>query len=210
MKGVIILFGLTFKDIKKCFTVLDEVKLEDLYPLRSDQELTAWKFSFDDNVLWLPVSNLLEVTDFAAAYKLLLNAELYNVYNDYEVYGDEVGLVNKALGITNEKIVKTDDEKNTCINVNLATIKPKHFDDEAIEKKNHIGIFFNDCVEPLREDNMYNEIVIVVKGSITEIAAYLFRVQMELISKTRRVLCNKVYQCNNLALIKFKVFRKEE
>ena len=118
--------------------------------------------------------------------------------------------MNKALGITNEKIVKTDDEKNDCINVNLATIKPKHLDDEAIEKKHHIGIFFNDCIEPLREDNKYNEIIIIVKGEIAEIGAYLFRVQMDLTSSNRRVLCSNVYQCNDFALIKFNVIRKEE
>ena len=205
------MFGLTFKDLKKYFNVLPEVTLKDIYPIRSDKDLTAWKFSFDDdNVLFLPVSNILDVIDYAAAYKLLTNAGLYNVMNDYEVYGDEVGIVNKALGITNEKIVKTDDEKNACISVNLATIKPKHLDDEEIEKKNHIGIFFNDCIEPLREDNKYDEIIIVVKGEITEIGAYLFRVQMDLTDRNKRVLCSNVYQCNDFALIKFNVIRKGE
>lgn len=205
------MFGLTFKDLKKYFVVLDEVTLQDIFPIRTENELTAWKFSFDDsNVIWLPVSNIVDVVDYASAYKLLINGELYNVFNDYEVYGDEVGLVNKALGITNETIVKTDLEKNDCINYNKASIMNKHTDDEIIEKKNHIGIFFNDVFEALREDNQYNEVIIIVKGSITEIGAYLFRVQMELSTSKKQILCSKVLQCNDFALIKFKIVRKEE
>jgi len=204
------MFGLTFKDLKKYFTVLSNVTLEDVYPIRSDQDLTAWKFSFDDNVVFLPVSNMTDVIDFAAAYKLLINAELYNVYDDYEVYGDEVGLVNKALGITNDKIVKTDIERTPCTICNMNITHPKHLDDESIEKTYHIGIFFNDCMEALRENNRYNEVVIVVKGSTVEIAAYLFRVQMDLFSKERQIVCSHVYQCNDFALLKFKILRKEE
>ena len=205
------MFGLTFKDLSKYFTVLDPVQLEDLYPIRTENDMTAWKFSFDDNVIWLPVSNMLDVTDYAAAFKLLLNGGLYNVYNDYEVYGDEVGLVNKALGITDRSIVKSEyDEKNTCMNYNLSTVKYKHIDDAVIEKKNHVGIFFKDIFEALREDNQYNEIVVIVKGEITEIAAYLFRVQIELTSKDKQILCNQVIQCNDFALLKFKIVRKEE
>ena len=64
------MFGLTFKDLNNYFTVLDEVTLEDIYPIRTEKELTAWKFSFDDsNILWLPVSNIRDVVDYASAYK---------------------------------------------------------------------------------------------------------------------------------------------
>lgn len=204
------MFGLTFKDLKKYFVILNEITLDDIYPIRTENELTAWKFSFDDNnVIWLPVSNIKDVVDYASAYKLLLNGELYNVFNDYEIYGDEVGLVNKALGITNENIIKTDLDKNECINYNIATTTNKHIDDEVIDKKNHIGIFFKDIFEALREDNKYDEVVIIVKGDVTEIAAYLFRVQMELSTPKKQILCNKVIQCNDFALIKFKIVRKE-
>lgn len=204
------MFGLTFKDLKNCFTVLDEVTLEDIYPIRTEKDLTAWKFSFDDsNILWLPVSNIRDVVDYASAYKLLVNGELYNVFNDYEVYGDEVGLVNKALGITNETIVKTDLERNECIDYNRATTINKHVDDEVIDKKYHIGIFFNDVFEALREDNKYDEIVVIVKGSTVEIGAYLFRVQMEMSTSKKQIFCNNVIQCNDFALIKFKIVRKE-
>ena len=67
----------------------------------------------------------------------------------------------------------------------------------------------NVLVEALREDNKYDEIVIIVKGAVTEIAAYLFRVQMELSTPKKQILCNKVIQCNDFALIKFKIVRKE-
>ena len=204
------LFDSINKNLTQYFTVLDDVTLEDIFPIRSDKDLTAWKFSFSDRVLFLPASNLLDVIDYASAYKLLLNGELYNIYNDYEVYGDEVGLVNKALGINNPKIVKTDEETSDCFKCNVSITNPLHLDDEIIEKKHHVGIFFKDVFEALREDNKYDEIIVIVKGEIAEIAAYLFRIQMELTNKDKQILCNKVIQCNDFALIKFTILRKEE
>lgn len=200
------IFGLEFKDLSKFFVRLDDVSLENIIPLKTEKEYTGWRFTFSNEVIWLPIGNVNEVLDYAVAFKLLSEAGLYNVFNDYTVYGDEVGLVNKVLSINNENIVKNM-INNDNIKINCNTIIPSHADDSTIEKTNHVGIFFDDCIDYLVNDDTFTEVYLMTKGNAVDIAGYLFSVQMATFRPNRQVLCEKVYMCNDLALMKFKIKR---
>lgn len=200
------LFGLEFKDLSKFFIRLDDVSLENIIPLKTEQEYTGWRFTFSNEVIWLPIGNVNDVLDYAVAFKLLSSAGLYNVFNDYIVYGDEVGLVNKVLSITDSNIVKNMiDNKN--IDINLNTITPSHIEEDKVEKTKHIGIFFDDCIDYLVHDDTLDEVYLMSKGNAVDIAGYLFSLQMATFRKNRQVLCERVWLCNDLALIKFKIVR---
>ncbi len=200
------IFGLEFKDLSKFFVRLDEVKLEDIIPLKTEQEYTGWRFTFSDEVIWLPVGNVNNVIDYAVAFKLFSEAGLYNVFNDYTVYGDDVGLVNKVLSINDESIVKNM-TNNKNIEINIRTIVPGHIEENKVEKTNHVGIFFDDCIDYLTNDDILNEVYLMTKGTPVDIAGYLFSLQMATFRNNRKVLCERVWLCNDLALMKFKIDR---
>ena len=119
------IFGLEFKDLSKFFVRLDEVTLENIIPLKTEQEYTGWRFTFSNEVMWLPIGNVNEVLDYAIAFKLFSEAGLYNVFNDYTVYGDDVGLINKVLSIDDSNVVKNM-TNNKNIEINLKTIAIKY------------------------------------------------------------------------------------
>ena len=200
------IFGLEFKDLSKFFVRLDDITLENIIPLKTEKEYTGWRFTFSNEVIWLPIGNVNEVLDYAVAFRLFKEAGLYNVFNDYTVYGDEVGLINKVLSINDNTVIKNmTNGKN--IEINLNTILPEHLEENKVEKTNHIGIFFDDCIDYLVNDDTLNEVYLMTKGNAVDIAGYLFSLQMATFSPNRQVLCSKVWLCNDLALMKFIIKR---
>ena len=200
------IFGLECKDLSKFFVRLDEVTLENIIPLKTEQEYTGWRFTFSNEVMWLPIGNVNEVLDYAIAFKLFSEAGLYNVFNDYTVYGDDVGLINKVLSIDDANVVKNM-TNNKNIEINLKTITPSHLEENKVEKTNHVAIFFDDCIDYLVNDDTFNEVYLMTKGNPVDIAGYLFSLQMAAYRPNRQVLCEKVWLCNDLALMKFKIKR---
>lgn len=200
------LFGLEFKDLSKFFIRLDDVNLENIIPLKTEGEYTGWRFTFSNEVIWLPIGNVNDVVDYAVAFKLLSEAGLYNVFNDYVVYGDEVGLVNKVLSIIDPNIVKNM-ISNHNIDINLSTITPIHLEEAKVEKTKHTGIFFDDCIDYLVNDDTLDEVYLMTKGTPVDIAGYLFSLQMATFRNNRKVLCERVWLCNDLALMKFRIVR---
>ena len=69
------LFGLEFKDLSKFFIRLDDVSLENIIPLKTEQEYTGWRFTFSNEVIWLPIGNVNDVLELARKNRSALDEE---------------------------------------------------------------------------------------------------------------------------------------
>lgn len=187
------------KSIAKDIITHDPVTDDMCIPIRSERGMTAWKFSFNDKVVWIPSGSIKGITEYGCLFKLL-NTILIDYAAEYEVYDDKTGITAVALGIS-DSIAFSDN--TSCIEQNLDSVK---FGTTQVESKKTktIGIFFQGALSSVIDDRKYEKVYNLVKGSLADVASYMLFAMMNYTNKTSNYLAETVNICGEYALIRFK------
>lgn len=178
---------------------LEDVTLEDLIPISTENGLTAWKFKFNQSILWLPMDSVDKVLPYAILYKIFSEIGIIDYSSSYEVFGDDVGIISRIVGTTEVDY----SDSNLCIKKNMETSLQEYPNVNTTPTKK-VGIFFEDSLANIKGDSGYSVLYIVTKGDGLSVMLYMFLSQLQFSSKSTDYIIDKLARCNDYCVLRYK------